>query len=429
MIRLFMKPASMKKNRFHHLKQSSDFITLRLPLLLLPLLLFLGKSAWGAPADDPLSQTPFLLEETQKKPSLRFQNFRPRFKELENGRYITRFENGVTATYTLDPFIQQRIENYLKRYRVPYGAFVAINPKTGKILALADYSEREPRRENLFLAASYPAASIFKLVTAAAAIEKHQLSADFLIAYRGKFNRLTPALWKDDPKKDTLEMSFADAFAESNNIIFAKIAHRWLDIPTLLDYGARFYFNHSIPFESDVEISNLAIGSEEGALEKTAAGFGKVGLSPVHAALIGSAIANNGVMMRPCLVNFISDKSGEPLYACTPGVLSQTISADTAKVLRGMMERTVQNGTVKDIFEKRHLDRRLRNMKIGGKTGSLRGKNPRGRYTWFIGMTPLDDPEIVVAALIVNDPRWHIQAPHVAKEGLAAYFESRAMQN
>jgi len=407
-------------NRYRRRKKSFSLMKASFLFFSFFIILFAGTWVRGDFFLDPLSKTPLILE----KGTLRFKDFRPEFNHLEDGKYITRFKNGVTAAYTIDPMIQERVQAYFKKYKVPYGAFVAISPKTGQVLAMVDYSAREPAAKDLAFRASYPAASIFKLITAAAAIEEKQISPEVSIAYRGRVNRLRPAYWRDNPKKDRYTMSLADALAKSNNIVFAKVAYRWLDVPTLIDYGERFQFNRQIPFEQPVAVSPMQIEENESTLAKTAAGFGKVGLSPLHAALIASAIANDGLMMSPCFVEDVRDPMGQLLYQCRPKKLENPISSSTAEALRSMMGKTVRRGTVRKVFRRRNRPRSLRGISIGGKTGSLRGKNPRGRYSWFIGMAPLEDPEIVVAAMIVNDPVWHIVAPQVAKEGLAAYFES-----
>ena len=384
-------------------------------------LLSIGTWVSGELSLDPFEDTPLYLHEG----ALRFQDFRPELDQIEAGRYVSRFENGVTASYTIDADIQLSVQSYFEKYDVPYGAFVAIAPKTGKVLALVDHSTRDPDAKDLSLRATYPAASIFKVVTAAAAVEKKKIAPGTTIRYRGNFNRLRPAYWRDNPKKDKLKMSLANAFAQSNNVIFAKVATRWLDTPTLISYGTNFRFNRPIPFELPVEVSRIEMDETESALAKTAAGFGAVGLSPLHAALLGSAIANDGVMMSPCMVDFVTNPLGEKIYECLPKALNKSVFPETASALRDMMGLTVKRGTVREIFRRRRLERSLRKIKIGGKTGSLRGKNPRGRYSWFVGMAPLEDPEIVVAAMVVNDPMWRIVAAQVAKEGLGAYFKSQ----
>jgi len=409
-----------RTNRYRRRRRGSLLIKLVLTSVSFFAVLLVGTWVRGDFWEDPLSQTPLVL----KDGAIRFGGFRPDFNQLEDGQFVTRFKNGVTAAYTLDPEIQKRVKAYFEKYKVPYGSFVAMSPKTGRVLALVDYSAREPQAKDLAFRASYPAASIFKIITAAAAIEEKQVSPEVNIAYRGRVNRLRPAYWRDNPKKDKYRMSLADALAKSNNIVFAKVAYRWLDVPTLIEYGERFWFNRPIPFEIPAEVSPMRIEENESTLAKTAAGFGKVGLSPLHAALIGAAIANDGLMMTPCLVDDVRDPLGRSLYRCRSRALDHPISAETAEALREMMGKTVRKGTVRKVFRRRRREKPLRGISVGGKTGSLRGKNPRGRYSWFIGMAPLEDPEIVVAAMIVNDPVWRIIAPQVAKEGLTAYFET-----
>ncbi|MFQ5779405.1 MAG: penicillin-binding transpeptidase domain-containing protein, partial [Nitrospiria bacterium] len=330
-----------------------------------------------------------------------------------------------TAVYTIDPTIQKTVERFLRKYRVPYGVFVAVDPNTGRVLAMAEHSSRNPQEKDLAFRATYPAASIFKLVTAAAALEEKKALPDTLIAYRRDVNRLRPKYWTDNPKRDRLKSSLGMALAQSNNVVFAKVALRWLDVPMLIDYGERFRFNRPIPFEQGVQVSPMIIEESEGDLARAAAGFGQVGLSPLHAALISAAIANDGEMLAPCMVDSVLSPTGEVIYECAPKVFAEPISPDTASLLRGMMAKTVRNGTVRKVFRWRRRDRNLRGIKIGGKTGSLRGKNPKGRYSWFIGMAPLEAPEIAFAAMIINDPVWRIQAPELAKAGLSAYFKSK----
>ncbi|MDC4224909.1 MAG: penicillin-binding transpeptidase domain-containing protein [Candidatus Manganitrophus sp.] len=88
------------------------------------------------------------------------------------------------------------------------------------------------------------------------------------------------------------------------------MALRWLDVPTLLNYGERFQFNRPIPFELPVQVSRMQIDESERGLAMSAAGFGDVGLSPLHAAMIGSSIANDGVMMSPCMIDEVRDAEG-----------------------------------------------------------------------------------------------------------------------
>jgi len=395
-------------------------------LLILGVSLVLALETWvmGELSVDPLDTVPLVLEED----AMRFKSFRPELRHPVGGQYSTRFENGVTAFYTIDPVVQDAAETFLKKYKVPYGVFVAVNPKSGKVLAMAEHSSRDPKAKDLALRSTYPAASIFKLVTAAAAIEEKKALPGTEIAYRRDVNRLRPKWWNDNPKRDRLKSSLSNALAKSNNVVFAKVALRWLNVPMLMDYGKRLGFNRPIPFEQPLQVSPMIIEESEMGLARAAAGFGKVGLSPLHAALIGAAIANDGVMMAPCMIDTVLGPEGEKIYECLPRELPSSISSRTASYIQEMMAKTVERGTVRKTFRRRQRNRDLRGVSIGGKTGSLRGKNPKGRYSWFIGMAPLEDPEIAFAAMIVNDPIWHIRAPELAKAGLSAYFKSKRLR-
>ena len=374
----------------------------------------------GEFSENPLQNTPLRLEEGE----LRFQGFRPTFDRVEQGKHITRFKNGVTAVYTIDAALQTTMENFFKKYRVPYGVFVAMDPNTGKVLALVEYSAQNPKAEGLALRLSYPAASIFKLVTAAAAIEEKKADpATSISYYRSGIHQLSPKHWTDNPKRDKLKVTLAEALARSNNAAFAKVALRWLDVPKLIDYAGRFQFNHPIPFELPVQVSQMEIENSERGLARTGAGFGDVGLSPLHAALIGSAIANNGAMMTPCLVDHLLSPTGEKMYECTPRVFATAISPETAESLREMMAMTVISGTSRKAFRLKRREQSLRGITIGGKTGSLTGEDPPGKYSWFVGMAPMEAPEIAIAALVINRPLWKIKASEVAKNGFAAYFK------
>ncbi len=343
--------------------------------------------------------------------------------QAKDGKMTTRFQNGVTAIYTLDPILQAKMYKFFKKYKVPYGVFVAIEPRTGRVRAMVEYSSKQPNAKGLALRATYPAASIFKLVTASAALEKHTVSEDTVIRYHGGFYDLSKRNWRDNPKRDNNEITFEDALAHSNNVAFAKVALRFLNTANLQTYAERFLFNRSIPFETPIQVSQATIKESEKSLAMTAAGFGEVGLSPLHAALIAAAIANDGKMMAPCVVESVFGPDGETLYTCQPRTQAMVIAPETAERLREMMALTITRGTSRKTFRSR--DKSLQGMEIGGKTGSLMGKSPPGKYSWFVGMTPIQDAKIAVSALVINDPkRWRIRASQVAKEGLETYFGS-----
>jgi cell division protein FtsI/penicillin-binding protein 2 len=368
-----------------------------------------AKKQVASPARDPFKK-PGLFDDIENS---RDPSFNP--KRVENGRFVSRFKSGVKTAYTIRPDLQSAMEKFLEKNRVPYGVFIAINPNNGKILAMAEHSSREPHAKNLALRATYPAASIFKLITASAAIEERGVRPNTLIVNFNRFN----------PIQTTLEK----AFAASDNEAFGEIALHYLNMATLIKYATRFQFNHQIPFELPVQVSRMKIkeAKSKATLARLAAGFENVGLSPLHAALIGSAIANDGKMVAPCLVDHVLSPSGQKLFECPSRVFAKPISSSTAAQLRQMMGRTVKSGTARRAFWSTRRDPVLRSITMGGKTGSLTGKNPTGKVTWFVGMAPLDNPEVVISAVVVNHMTkpWTVRASNVAKEGFQAYFKSK----
>ncbi len=347
----------------------------------------------------------------------------PLFNEVVENRFVSKFGENVQVIYTLDPVLQEKISSLFERYKVPYGAFVALSPKTGKILAMVGYSQKDGPDQQLALRATYPAASVFKIVTAAAALEKGKVEPDTVINFRGGLYSLSPRNWTDNPRKDRNKITLSDAMGKSCNVAFAKVALRWLDADDLLRSAEKFGFNNSINFEFPVQQSKVYVEDTESSIAKTAAGFGNVTLSPLHGAMIASAIANDGRMVEPRVIEKIFI-DGREAYNFERKEGPAGISHETAEKLGQMMVKTVEKGTARHAFYTRRGEAYLKDMVIGGKTGSLEGNDPQGDYSWFIGMAPLDDPEIAIAALVINRPSWQIKAPFVAREGLLTYFNN-----
>ncbi len=291
----------------------------------------------------------------------------PIFKERQGDQFVSNFENGLEVVYTIDPALQDRITGLFAEHHVPYGAFVAISPKTGKVLAMAEYSGKSSGDPHLALRATYPAASLFKLITASAAIENGKVEPDTVIRFNGGLYTLTPKNWGDNPKRDKNKITLADAMGKSCNVAFAKVALRWLGVEDLLHYAENFGFNKALDFELPVQISQASLENTRESIAKTAAGFGNVTLSPLHGALIASAIGNNGRMIAPRIVEKIS-LNGRELDNC--------ISPETAGKLRYMMTKTIESGTSRHAFHTRKGKAYLKDIVIGGKTGSLEGNDP-----------------------------------------------------
>lgn len=332
------------------------------------------------------------------------------------GRYVAPLGEG-RAILTLDPRLQERLERSLSSYRVPWGATVLLEAGSGRVLALAEHSRAEPGRKGLALSALAPAASLFKIVTAAALLERG-VGVESPVCYHGGRRRLQPRLLADDPRRDRRCVSLAQAFGHSTNVVFAKLADRDLDAPALRAVAERFLFNVPIAFARAVEPSPANIPDDPFGLANAAAGFGDVKLSPLHAALVASVIANGGLLVPPVLVDDV-----EGALLPEPPAPWRVVDEAVAAELGGMMRNTVTAGTARRVF--RRTAAGLRGVPVAGKTGSLAEPNPFRDYSWFVGYAPAEKPEVVVATVVVNGRLWHARAPIVAKEALEAFFASR----
>jgi cell division protein FtsI/penicillin-binding protein 2 len=203
------------------------------------------------------------------------------------------------------------------------------------------------------------------------------------------------------PKRPRLA-TLAEALGQSNNIVFAKVGADVVGQERLLTALNAFGFNRDISFEFPLQQSRADVPLERYPLAQTAAGFGSVRLSPLHAAMIAASVANKGVMMQPYIIETVLDALGQTIFSSAPRTLMQTVPTEIAATLGEMMKNTVTQGTSRRSFLLRAKELVAR-ISVAGKTGSLNGDDPPGRYEWFIGFAPADKPEIAVAALVVNN--------------------------
>jgi len=135
------------------------------------------------------------------------------------------------------------------------------------------------------------------------------------------------------------------------------------------------------------------------------------------------------VMLRPYIVDQVESKDRHLLYKGQSKQIGQTVSEQTASKLIGAMTYTVTQGTARKAFRHSREIPYLRSIDVAGKTGSLTGSNPYRAYTWFAGTAPVGNPEVAIAVLIVNDPKWRIKASGMAAQLLNRYFQSSRDHN
>ncbi len=330
--------------------------------------------------------------------------------------------DGSRVTLALNEELQEEIFGLFRRFDPPYGVFAAMEPASGRVVALVGYRRGGESDPWLALKAIYPAASLIKVITASAAIERGNVSPDDEISYRGGIYGISRRGLHSEDGRGVPRMTLEEAIARSANAVFGKVAVNNVGGPVLGEYLWKFGFGQPIPFDLPVEPSRAEVPREEYELARTGAGFGEVYVSPLHMAMVMSALASRGAMPRPLLVDRVKDKNGVITFESAPSKLRDSVRPETANAVVQMMVKTVEMGTSRRAFGSPERTPLLQDMDVAGKTGSLSGWTPPVHFEWFAGVAPAGAPKLALAALVVNDNRWRIKGSYVGKEGFNAYF-------
>jgi cell division protein FtsI/penicillin-binding protein 2 len=331
--------------------------------------------------------------------------------------------SGTRINYTLLGGLQKKVHAYLAEHQVPYGVFVAIEPASGRILGMTSYSAIDPNWHKESYYGLYPMASLFKIVTASAALESKKITPQTVVEFRGRAYSENPRYWYTSPKGKNSSMDVTYAMGKSINPVYGRLACEIAGKPSIMACVDRFGFNQKIFPGIPVKASQAAEpGSDHGLMLMGAGLDHEVKISPLHAAVIMSAIANNGKMMAPVLTkNIVSDKGVEE-NARAPQELRQLVTPETAASLKQMLSSTVLTGTSRKAFHDKR-GRPLVDVAIAAKTGSINGTDPKGHYSWFAAFAPIDKPRIALVALVINPDKWKIKASQVGEQALEEFFK------
>jgi peptidoglycan glycosyltransferase len=334
-------------------------------------------------------------------------------------------QQDLFINYTLDEDLQNWATERLKRYNPDYGVFVAIAPDTGKVLAMASSRRDEKQSSTLALNATYPAASTFKVITAAAAIEEGIATPATVYAFNGKSTSLYKSqVFKVKQNKWTRRMSFKTAFAKSVNPIFGRLGANELGDKKLIEYAERFGFNAQ--FISDFEFDNGSIKIEPGnqwQAAESASGYTRRNtLSPMHGAALAASIVNGGKLIPPSIVESVTSAKNQVLYTSGDTTMIDVLSAESARSMQQLMRATITEGTGRRSFRK-FTSKKYPGVVTGGKSGHLSGQSPKGSYDWFIGYGERNSKKIAYAMLCINKEKWYVKSSVFAREALEYYFK------
>lgn len=345
--------------------------------------------------------------------------------EFEPGRVTSPLRHGRVAELTLDPDLQRASLAVMRRYELPEAGAVLMDIRNGELLVYASHV-REGTPFDVNRRAEAPAASVFKIVTAASLLENSDVNAHTEQCYRGGQSRIIESELIDDPRRDRWCASLAVAMGRSINVVFGRLARRHLTPEMLTETAGAFGFGAALPFEVELEISAIDLPTDPLGFARAAAGFWHTSLSPVAAASIAQTVASGGLTYRPRIVKAVIEDS-EVLWTAPvePVTLRRALPPGAAHELTKMMLQTVASGSAFKTFHGPKGSPFLPHIPVAGKTGTLTRHRENRHYTWFVGFAPADKPEVAVAALVVNTPVWRIKGPLLAREVLRAYFSKR----
>ncbi len=324
---------------------------------------------------------------------------------------LASLEGGGEAELTLDRELQEATRTLLRRARPVAGAATLIDAETAEVLAMVELGST-PEGSLLFDPIA-PAASLFKIVTTAALLERSHVTPHQEVCYRGGLRKITRSHLEAARGKGTLCSPFAQALGFSRNAVYAQLATQKLMRSDLVEIGEAFGFNHPLPFDATARLGSLEVPYNDLDFARAAAGFIGSRLSVLGAAQLALTVANAG---RVRSISLQSKSAAE-----TP--LPRRIYGEhTAQWLRRMMEVTVHSGTSLSAFSDERGRSYLGSIRVAGKTGTLKPTSNSPTASWFVGFAPSRKPKVVVSVLLQNPDKWYRKGNQVGRDLLRYYF-------
>lgn len=388
------------------------------PVLLALLALLIALPALAASPAPPPSHL--------DKPQLA-QILGPRLRQVVGGHALQAYSprwGALVVEPTISPYLQREAEELLAGLKSPRAALAVVEIPSGRVLALA--GERHGRLDpSVALDASAPAASLYKIVTAAAAVEETQLNPMSRLYFTGRPHSLTPGQVKISQPRKSTQATLRESFAVSNNPVFAKLGVYHIGVDLLTWYGKALGFESRLPFELPLGVSRLADCSTDFDVAGLACGYNtETTISTVHAALLAGVFVNQGRLVEPYVVARASDPAGNTLYQGRPTSLGRIVSPATCRAMQEMFEATITEGTARRAFTRLGQDRVLRDISLGGKTGTMGGPDKTELFEWFAGYGRDEQSgrTIAVAAVVVHHSIRYANAKQLSRQILRSAF-------
>ena len=341
------------------------------------------------------------------------QLFYRRLGDLITGRQPT----GASVELTIDAAAQQAAWDGLGNR---LGAVVALNPRTGDILAMVSRPSFDPDRlaghdgaavrrarsqllnddaeplVNRAVAGDlYAPGSTFKLATSAAALSSGDYTPDSELDGPAVLDlpQTTVGLRNDEGGAcgPNGKVTLADALKVSCNTAFGSLGLK-LGQDAVREQAAKFGFGQKLAVPLGVTPSTFPADLNPPQLAQSSIGQFDVRVTPLQIAMVSAGIANGGVVMRPNLIRKVQTADAKLVEQPRPEELSRAVSADVADKLTAMMELVVQSGT--------GTRAQIGGVRVAGKTGTAQQGDGQSPDAWFTSFAPADDPPVAVAVVV-----------------------------
>lgn len=353
--------------------------------------------------------------------------FVDRMQQLFAGRTV----QGGSVTTTIDGAAQRAAWNSMNG---KVGAVLAIEPSTGRILAQVQGPSFDPERLsshdssdineyynsleedpdepllNRPIAKTNPPGSTFKIVTAAAALESGRFTPESLIP--GPASYTLPGTNVELPNYDGKpcgpndEVTLARALEVSCNTAFAWLGNELGD-DALREQAERFGFGESFEIPLNAAASQFPDNPDASQTAQSAIGQFDVRATAMQMAMVGAAVGNGGMTMRPWLVDQIGAPDLSALETYPPSEFGRAMSAEHAQELTNMMVGTVNNGTASS--------GRIPGVQVAGKTGEAEtGREGVPNIAWFVSFAPAVNPQVAVAVAVEDAGTFNVSGNGIA---------------
>lgn len=331
---------------------------------------------------------------------------------------------------TLDSKLQKTAYNALGSYD---GAVVVMEPKTGKILAMVSKPDYDPNYISTFweqlskdedsallnraTQGLYPPGSTFKIVTALEYMREKK-----------KWNRFSYDC-SGTTVVDSVSIKCAGHTAHGTETIYDAMAHScncaFVTMASGLNGGKfkktaeQLLFNNDLPLLLEYSKSRFVLNgkSDKSEMPQTSIGQGDTLMTPMLNCMLISAVANDGVMMKPYLTDYVESADGKVVKEFLPETYAEVMTKEEADALEKMLVSVVEEGTASYLSGLRHT--------YAGKTGSAEHAESDVAHAWFVGYSPVEKPEIAVCVLAEDGGSGSKTAVPIARQIFQTYYDNK----